>query len=66
MILLGLYVFFLAVFTGVAALLGYLAEASYPGSGSLIGITVFLGALWAAWVASLRVSERFWPQQPSA
>ena len=68
MMLMGVYVLFLAIFTAIGAALGYVAEASYPGSGSLLGIAVFLAALWAAWVAALRVSERLWPEaeKPSA
>ena len=62
----GLYVLFLTIFTGIAALVGYLSEQAYPGSGSLVAIAIFLAALWVAWTVSLRVSERFWPAQPSA
>lgn len=66
MIILGLYVFFLALFTAIGAALGYVAEESWPGSGSLIAVAVFLAATWVSWVISVRVSERFWPEQPSA
>ena len=65
MILMGLYVLFLTIFTGIAAIVGYLSEQAYPGSGSLVAIGIFLAALWFAWTVSLRVSERFWPEQPS-
>ena len=66
MILMGLYLLFLAIFTGIGALVGYLSEQAYPGSGSLVAIAIFLTALWVAWTVSVRVSERFWPTQPSA
>lgn len=66
MIIACLYVFFLAAFTAAGALLGYVAEQSWPGSGSLIAVAVFLAAVWFAWVAALRIWERFWPEQPTA
>lgn len=65
MIMAGLYVFFLTVFTGAGAALGYLAEQRWPGSGSLIAVGVFLAAVWLAWTVSLRISEHFWPEQPT-
>jgi hypothetical protein len=66
MIMLGLYVFFLTLFTAIGAAIGYVADQSWPGSGSLIAVAIFLGAAWFAWVVSVRVSERFWPEQPTA
>jgi uncharacterized membrane protein len=66
MILLGLYVFFLALFTAIGAAIGYVAEDSWPGSGSLIAVAIFLAAAWFAWVVSVRISERLSPEQPSA
>jgi uncharacterized membrane protein YcfT len=66
MILLGLYVFFLVIFTAMGAAVGYVAEGSWPGSGSLIAVAIFLGAAWFAWVISVRISERYWPDQPAA
>ena len=65
MILLGLYVFFLALFTAMGAAVGYIAEDSWPGSGSLIAVAIFLVAAWCAWVISVRISEQFWPDQPA-
>ena len=62
MILMGLYVLFLALFTAIGAALGYVAEEHWPGSGSLVAIAIFLCALWVAWVIAVRVSERFWPE----
>ena len=62
----GLYVLFLAIFTGIGALLGYASEQAYPGTGSLVAVGIFLVAVWVAWTISVRVSERFWPTQPSA
>lgn len=66
MILMGLYVFFLTIFTGIGVLIGYASEQSYPGSGSLVAVAIFLAALWFAWTVSLRISERYWPAQPSS
>ncbi len=66
MILLGLYVFFLALFTAIGAAIGYVAEDSWPGSGSLIAVAIFLAAAWFAWVVAVRVSERLQPERPAA
>ena len=66
MIIAGLYVFFLAVFTAVGVGVGYVAEESWDGSGSLIAVAIFLAAVWFAWVAAVRVSERLRPEQPTA
>lgn len=65
MILMGLYLLFLTIFTGIAALVGYLSEQAYPGSGSLVAVAIFLTAVWLAWSVSVRVAERYWPEQPS-
>jgi len=64
--MLGLYVFFLTLFTAIGAVIGYIADESWPGSGSLIAVAVFLAAVWFAWVVSVRVSERFWPEPPAS
>lgn len=68
MILMGLYVLFLALFTAIGTAIGYACERAYPGSGSLVAVAIFLAAAWFAWTVSVRVSERFWPTptQPSA
>jgi uncharacterized membrane protein len=66
MILLGLYVLLLTIFTAMGAAVGYVAEGSWPGSGSLIAVAIFLAAAWFAWVISVRISERYWPDQPAA
>jgi hypothetical protein len=66
MIMLGLYLFFLTLFTAIGAVIGYITDQTYPGSGSLIAVAVFLAAAWFAWVASVRISERFWPEPPAS
>jgi len=65
MIIAGLYVFFLALFTALGAGIGYVAEQRWPGSGTLIAVGIFMAAIWVAWTVTLRVSERFWPEQPT-
>ena len=66
MIILGLYLFFLTLFTAIGAAVGYIVDESWPGSGSLIAVAAFLAATWFAWVVSVRISERLSPEQPSA
>ncbi len=65
MILMGLYAIFLTIFTGIGVLIGYASERAYPGSGSLVAVALFLIALWFAWTVSLRISDHYWPPQPS-
>jgi hypothetical protein len=66
MIIAGLYVFFLVLFTAIGIGIGYFADESWPGSGTLIGTGAFLAAVWIAWVVTIRISEHFWPEQPTA
>jgi uncharacterized membrane protein YfcA len=66
MILFGFYFLFLTVFTVAGALVGYLVDARYPGSGSMVTVAVFMIALWGAWVLSVRITDRFWPEPPAA
>jgi hypothetical protein len=66
MILFLLYFAFLTLFTLIGALIGYLVDGRYPGSGSLVGIGIFMIALWVAWTVSVRITERFWPDQKAA
>jgi hypothetical protein len=65
MILLGFYLLFLTVITVIGCLIGYLVDASFPGSGTLVGVGIFMAAVWVAWVLSVRVTERYWPEQPT-
>jgi hypothetical protein len=65
MILLGFYLLFLTVITIIGCLIGYLVDVSFPGSGTLVGVGIFMAAVWVAWVISVRVTERFWPEQPT-
>ena len=64
--MLGLYVVFVAVCGVLSAAIGYLTEQSLPDSGSLVTVVVFSLSLWPAWVIAVRLSERFWPEQPAA
>ena len=66
MIILGLYLFFLTLFTAIGAAVGYIVDESWPGSGSLIAVAAFLAATWFAWVVSVRIAERYWPQPPAS
>ena len=66
MILFLLYFAFLALFTMLGALIGYAVDVRSPGSGSLVAIGIFMIALWVAWTVSVRITERFWPDQPAA
>ena len=64
--MLGLYVVFVALCGFLSVAIGFLAENSFPDSGSLVTVIVFSVALWPAWIVAVRVSERFWPEQPAA
>jgi len=66
MVLLAFYFLFLTFFSVIGGLIGYLVEAYYPGSGNMVMVTIFMIALWGAWVLSVRITDRFWPEQPTA
>ena len=66
MILFLLYFAFLTAFSVLGGLVGYVADARYPGSGSLVTVAIFMIALWGAWTLSVRITERYWPDQPAA
>ena len=66
MILFVLYFAFLTAFSVLGGLIGYAADARYPGSGSLVTVAIFMIALWGAWTLSVRIAERYWPDQPAA
>jgi len=66
MAMLGLYVVFVALCGVLSAAIGYLTEQNFPGSGSLVTVVIFSAALWPAWIIAVRVTERFWPEQPTA
>jgi hypothetical protein len=65
MILFLLYFLFLTAFSVLGALVGYVVEGNYPGSGSLVTIAILLIALWGAWTLSVRIAERYWPEPPA-
>ena len=65
MMIFVLYFVFLTVFTVLGGVVGYVTDQSYPGSGSLVTVAIFMIALWAAWSISVRLTERFWPEQPT-
>jgi hypothetical protein len=62
----GFYFVFLTVFSALGGVFGYAAEGYYQGIGTFVTMTIFMIALWAAWVLSVRIAERLWPGQPSA
>ena len=66
MMIFVLYFLFLTVFTLLGGLVGYIADQSYPGGGSLVTVAIFMIALWAAWSISVRLTECFWPERPTA
>ena len=66
MAMLILYVVFVAICGVLAAAIGYLTEQSFAGSGSLVTVIIFSVALWPAWIIAVRVTERFWPEQPAS
>ena len=65
MAMLGLYAVLVALCGVLAAAIGYLTEQNVPGSGSLVTVVIFSVALWPAWIVAVRVTERFWPEQPT-
>jgi len=66
MILFLLYFVFLTIFSVLGGLVGYAADARYPGSGSMVTVAIFMIALWDAWIISVRLTERYWPDRPTA
>jgi hypothetical protein len=66
MILFVLYFAFLTAFSVLGGLVGYVADGRYPGSGSLVTVAIFMIALWGAWIISVRITERYWPEPPAA
>jgi uncharacterized membrane protein (DUF4010 family) len=66
MILFLLYFVFLTIFSVLGGLVGYAADARYPGSGSMVTVAIFMIALWGAWIISVRLTERYWPDRPTA
>jgi uncharacterized membrane protein (DUF4010 family) len=66
MILFLLYFVFLTIFSVLGGLVGYAADARYPGSGSMVTVAIFMIALWGAWTISVRLTERYWPDRPTA
>jgi uncharacterized membrane protein (DUF4010 family) len=66
MILFVLYFAFLTAFSVLGGLVGYVADARYPGTGSLVTVAIFMIALWGAWTISVRLTERYWPEPPAA
>ena len=66
MAMLELYAVLVALCGVLSAAIGYLTEQAFLGSGSLVTVVAFSVALWPAWIVAVRVSERFWPEQPTA
>ena len=50
----------------LGGLVGYVVDGRYPGPGSLVTVAVFMIALWGAWILSVRITERYWPEPPAA
>ena len=66
MLLFVFYFVFLTIMSVIGFFLGLAAEQSYPGSGNLITVGVFMVALWAAWSLSVRIIDRYWPDKSAA
>jgi hypothetical protein len=66
MLLFGFYFLFLTIMSVIGFFIGLAAEQSYPGSGNIVTVAVFMIALWAAWTLSVRIVDRYWPDQPAA
>jgi hypothetical protein len=66
MILFLLYFVFLTAFSVLGGLVGYVVDGRYPGSGSMVTVAIFMIALWGAWTLSVRITERYWPERPTA
>ena len=66
MLLLGLYLLFLAAFSVLGWIVGGFVEQYYPGTGSIVVVAVFMLALWVGWVLAVRISERYQRKQPKA
>ena len=66
MVLFVCYFVLLTVFSVLGGLLGYMVDGRYPGSGSMVTVAVFMIALWGAWMLSVRITDRFWPEPPAA
>ena len=64
--MLGLYAVFIAICGVLSAAIGYLTEASFPDMGSIVTVVVFSVSLWPAWIIAVRLTDRFWPEQPAA
>jgi hypothetical protein len=62
MMLFVFYFVFLTIFSVIGGIIGYLVEPSYPGSGSLITVAIFMIALWGAWTLSVRLVDHYWPE----
>ena len=66
MLLLGLYLLFLIIFSVLGWIVGGFVEQYYAGSGSIVVVAVFMVALWLGWVLAVKISERYQPEQPKA
>jgi hypothetical protein len=64
MLLFGFYFLFVTIMSVIGFFIGLAAEQSYPGSGNIVTVAVFMIALRAAWTlcASSTATGRISPQ----
>lgn len=65
MMLFVIYFVLLTIFSVLGGAVGYAVEPFYPGTGSLVTVAIFMIALWAAWTLSVRICDRYFPEQPA-
>jgi len=66
MLLLGFYTLFLTVLSVLGYFVGLAANTMLPGWGSIVTVMMFMLALWFGWLLAVKVTERYWPEQPEA
>jgi hypothetical protein len=64
MLLIGLYLLLLTVFSVLGWFVGGFVEQYYAGAGTFVVTAIFMVALWLAWVLAVKISERYQPEQP--